>query len=97
MSEAKNLKSFWNNHAKNWESSGLTKREYCKREELSFNSFVYFRRLYLKQTIVSSKPSFIDAGHLTSTTSPTNAVLVMQISLPSGARIGLSAYAPEEM
>lgn len=35
--------TYWQQHFKNWQSSGLPQRDYCKQNQLSFSSFGYWR------------------------------------------------------
>jgi hypothetical protein len=37
----------WNAHITNWQASQLSQTEYCRRHELKFHQFVYWRRKYI--------------------------------------------------
>jgi hypothetical protein len=36
----------WNAHITSWQASQLSQTEYCRRHELKFHQFVYWRRKY---------------------------------------------------
>jgi hypothetical protein len=36
----------WNAHVTGWQTSGLSQTEYCRRHELQFHQFVYWRRKF---------------------------------------------------
>ena len=37
----------WNAHITRWQASRLSQTEYCRRHELKFHQFVYWRRKYI--------------------------------------------------
>ncbi len=37
----------WNAHITSWQASRLSQTEYCRRHELKFHQFVYWRRKYI--------------------------------------------------
>jgi hypothetical protein len=37
----------WNGHITRWQASRLSQTEYCRRHELKFHQFVYWRRKYI--------------------------------------------------
>ncbi len=39
-------RSFWSTHISTWKASRLTQAEYCRRHELKFHQFVYWRRKF---------------------------------------------------
>jgi hypothetical protein len=47
----------WFEHVKNCESSGLTQPEFCRKNNLSMNTFAYYRGQYLSQQKVPAKAS----------------------------------------
>ena len=44
MSAHANKQQLWKERIEGWQSSGLSQREYCAREELSHSSFNWWRR-----------------------------------------------------
>jgi hypothetical protein len=43
-------RQYWNTHIADWQSSRLSQTEYCRRHELRFHQFVYWRRRFAPQT-----------------------------------------------
>ena len=84
-------RAYWEKHLNDWKNSGLTQKNYCSREGLSYGSFKSWRGQLLEQTC-SKAPSFIEAQPVEPEKSSHNA-LVLQISLANGSRIGVSAQA----
>jgi len=39
-------RQFWKTHIDSWQASRLSQTEYCRRHELKFNQFVYWRRKF---------------------------------------------------
>ena len=39
-------RQFWKTHITNWQASLLSQTEYCRRHELKFHQFVYWRRKF---------------------------------------------------
>jgi len=37
----------WNTHINSWQASRLSQTEYCRRHELKFHQFVYWRRKFI--------------------------------------------------
>jgi hypothetical protein len=48
---------FWKEHIDGWQLSGLSQSEYCRRNDLKFDRFVYWRRTFIRPT--ASKASSI--------------------------------------
>jgi len=88
-------RAYWEKHLADWKSSGLTQKDYCSRESLSYGSFKNWRS-QLVETACPQTPSFIEATPVEPEKSSSNA-LVLQISLANGARIGVSAQASSEI
>jgi hypothetical protein len=42
----------WNAHITGWLASRLSQTEYCRRHELKFHQFVYWRRKFASQTAI---------------------------------------------
>lgn len=40
--------AFWRDHLQAQEHSGLTQREYCKRHDLKFYTFKYWRKVHVR-------------------------------------------------
>jgi hypothetical protein len=39
-------RQFWKSHIEGWQASGVSQTEYCRRNQLSFHRFVYWRKKY---------------------------------------------------
>jgi len=44
LKDSAEKRRFWEQHVRNWKSSGLTQAEYCRQHELSSKSFLYWKR-----------------------------------------------------
>jgi hypothetical protein len=42
----------WNTHITSWQASRLSQTEYCRRHELKFHQFVYWRRKFFPKPTV---------------------------------------------
>ena len=42
--ELNQKRQYWNTHITDWQASRLSQTEYCRRHELKFHRFVYWRR-----------------------------------------------------
>ena len=84
-------RAYWEKHLNDWKNSGLTQKDYCSRENLTYGSFKNWRSQLIANTRLQA-PSFIEATPVEPEKSPSNA-LVLQISLTNGSRIGVSAQA----
>jgi len=50
-------RSFWKQHIDNWQETGLTQAEYCRRNNLKHHQLVYWKKRFLKtETDVSFVP-----------------------------------------
>ena len=43
---------YWKNHITSWQDSRLSQSEYCRRHELKFHQFVYWRRKFVSKPAV---------------------------------------------
>ena len=84
-------RAYWEKHLSGWKHSGLTQKDYCKREHLAYGSFKSWRN-QLTEATRSAKPGFIDVTSVEPEKISSN-VLVLQISLANGSRIGVNAEA----
>ena len=57
MIKIEDKQQIWFEHVKTCESSGLTQPEFCRKNNLSMNTFAYYRSQYLSQQKVPSKAS----------------------------------------
>ncbi len=48
--------AFWSKQCSDWQSSGLSQRAFCQREELSYSCFDYWRRR-VAPAVASTKPA----------------------------------------
>ena len=45
-------RQYWKTHITNWQASRLSQTEYCRRHELKFHQFVYWRRKFVPKAAV---------------------------------------------
>ena len=57
MIKSEDKQQAWFEHVKHCESSRLTQPEFCRKNNLSMNTFAYYRSQYLSQKKVPSKTS----------------------------------------
>jgi hypothetical protein len=88
-------RAYWEKNVCDWKQSGLTQKDYCKREGLTYGSFKNWRSQLIDKAFPQT-PSFVEASAVEPEKSLSNA-LVLQISLANGARIGVSAQASDKM
>jgi hypothetical protein len=50
--ELKQYHQHWKTHITSWQASRLSQAEYCRRHELKFHQFVYWRRKYIPKPTV---------------------------------------------
>jgi hypothetical protein len=55
MIKSEDKQQVWFEHIKSCESSGMTQPEFCRKNNLSMNTFAYYRSQYLSQQKVPSK------------------------------------------
>lgn len=87
--------AYYEKHLSDWKRSGLTQKDYCRQEKIAYGSFKSWRSKLTKKDYIDT-PSFIEAKPVVSDNSSNN-VLVLQISLENGSRIGVSAQASAEI
>lgn len=79
---------FWKAHSAGWKASGLNQEAYCKREGISFRSFLYQHNRLVNQTkepvinFVKAKPELALANSQMS---------VLQLQLPNGVNISIGS------
>ena len=44
--ELEQKRHYWKTHIVSWQASGVSQAEYCRRHELKFHQFVYWRRKF---------------------------------------------------
>ncbi len=77
----------WKGHSEAWRASGITQCAYCEQEGISYRSFVYqHNRIMSQSKKVSIK--FIEAKPESVVISQASG---LQLMLPNGIRIGISA------
>jgi hypothetical protein len=50
--ELNQKRQYWSTHITEWQASRLSQTEYCRRHELKFHQFVYWRRKFAPQTAI---------------------------------------------
>jgi transposase-like protein len=63
----------WERHMRAYERSGLSIREYCRKHDLNFNTFGYWRHKLNNST---NEPQFVEVGN--------QAEAPLELVLPSG-------------
>jgi hypothetical protein len=88
---------FWQGHIDNFKQSGLSRREYCKRNGLNPSTFSsWIKGLTAKTTepidfIAVNNPTHEEKRPINSTNS------MLQLLLPNGVRLGLGEQANEQL
>jgi hypothetical protein len=94
MNISSDKRSYYEKHVTAWEQSDLTQKEYCIQANIAYGSFKDWRSKLEKSQV--QKPNFVETKAIGSEKASSN-TLVLQISLPNGARIGISAQASPSM
>ena len=59
--ELKQKRTYWKQHIDDWQQTGLTQTEYCRRHNLKHHQLVYWKKRFLKtETDVSFVPLKLD-------------------------------------
>ena len=84
-------RAYWANHIKQWNTSGQTQSEYCRRHQLKLHQLVYWKQVFsntpkpkVKKPVNTLSGGFV-AMQLTPATEPPAPDLTLQ--LPNGLRI----------
>lgn len=97
MKLIKDKASFWQTHLDNWKQSGLSRREYCRRNGLSPSSFSSgCKGLSVKAKepidfIAVNNPLHEEKRSINSANS------ILKLLLPNGVRLGLGEQANAEL
>jgi len=85
------LESFWSEQIKLWQSTDLTQRAYCEKNDLPFHRFNYWKRKLTKPTEpVSEAQGFVQLKPMATSRSTNHSCLSLQ--LPNQLRIeGISS------
>lgn len=86
MIKSEEQQRMWFGHVKACESSGLTQPEFCRKNNLSMNTFAYYRSQYLAQQKVPNKASspFVEIQ-----IPPSISVEPFSLSFPNGVKLSL--------
>lgn len=86
MVKSEDKQQVWFEHVKACESSELTQPEFCRKNNLSMNTFAYYRSQYLAQQKVPSKASspFVEIQ-----IPPSTSVEPFSLSFPNGVTLSL--------
>lgn len=85
MASNESKRGYWERHFADWQASGLTRREYCRREGLAQSTFDYWRRKARKEQAVACVSRSVPVAPLT-------LVPVRMTGTPVGH--GLALYSP---
>jgi hypothetical protein len=85
MIKSEEKQQLWFDYIKACESSGLTQPEFCRKNNLSMNTFAYYRGQYLSKrpSANPSPPSFVEL-HL-----PPVTLEAFSMSLPNGIKLSV--------
>jgi hypothetical protein len=61
--ESSELSVYWESHLKNWQESGLSQSEYCRRKELKYNVFHYWKRKLYKSRLPGSSAKLVQVDN----------------------------------
>lgn len=87
-------RDYWRDHVERWGKSTLSQEAYCKAESISYNSFVYWRGVFLSESQIKPIQSTFTRVKVAATQSTTSdASRIIQIKLLSGHHI----YLPDTM
>tara|TARA_R100001591_G_scaffold106111_1_gene114416 strand:- start:1006 stop:1329 length:324 start_codon:yes stop_codon:yes gene_type:complete len=95
MSISAEKRAYWEQHLNTWKNSGLTQKDYCKREGLTYGSFKSWRSQLIDKNDLPA-PRFVEATPVESE-KPSHNALVLQISLANGSRIGVTGQASSDV
>ncbi len=93
MANLNQKREFWLQHIDAWQHSGLSRSDYIKTHELSASAFsYYFRRHYLKQSIIHpEKTALIPVDVVDKVSENERHDACMTLSTPNGYRIDLQS------
>ena len=80
---------FWKSHSAAWKASELSQQAYCEQAGISYQSFIYQHNRLNTAKSKNSPVGFIKAS--IEPTSGCNQVAYLQLLLPNGIRIVISA------
>lgn len=69
--------TYWQQHFKNWQQSGLSQRDYCKQHKLTFSNFGYWRKRLKTGESTTAKLIPVSVSR----------PVLINVYLPSGVRI----------
>lgn len=83
MSGEENQTSYWQEQIESWRASGLTRKNYCEKENIDLSKFLY------RQTRCSKKPKGIHFREMVLPTRIGGGLSGLQVLLPNGVRLNL--------
>ena len=86
--EQKSKSDIWQQHIDDWRQSQLSQKEYCKRNDISFSNFCYWRTRFNR--LAKSNRKFIPV-----TAGPSHSVI--SVFLPGGLGLDVPSHALAEV
>lgn len=90
MSKHKKKKALRLELIKQWESSGLSQKQFCEQQGLSYRQFAYWRGLENRSKITQSEPKLLKVvATLTQPPTPIAPESTLEVLLPTGVKLYL--------
>jgi len=58
--ELEALRRYWKEQIENWQKSGLSQSEFCRRYNLKFHRFVYWRKRFIRRAAPICSPGIVE-------------------------------------
>jgi len=58
--ELEALRGFWKEQIESWQESGLSRSEFCRRQDLKYHRFVYWRKRFLRPAAPICPPGIVE-------------------------------------
>jgi len=58
--ELEALRRYWKEQIENWQKSGLSQSEFCRRHNLKFHRFVYWRKKLIRPATRTCPPGIVE-------------------------------------
>ena len=97
MKQIEDKASFWQSHMDNWKQSGLSRREYCRKNSLSQSTFSSWSKELSAKSV--GPIDFIAVNHFSHKEKPpiNAANSLLQLLLPNGVKLGLGEQANQQL
>ena len=58
--ELEALRRYWKEQIESWQGSGLSQSEFCRRHNLKFHRFVYWRKKFIRPAAPTCPPGIVE-------------------------------------